>query len=51
MNDDVLWAMEWLDTLSDCCGEHHMVREFLADLEQRRTQSDAVDRAAREVKL
>jgi hypothetical protein len=49
MNADLLWAMEWLDTLSDCCGEHHMVGEFLADLEVQRKKSEALDRVAKEV--
>lgn len=51
MNSDLTWAMQWLDTLTDCLAEHHMVAEFLADLEHRRTQSDTLNAAAKEAAL
>jgi hypothetical protein len=48
---DLVWAMQWLDTLTDCLAEHHMVAEFMADLEQRRTTSDTLNSAAKEAEL
>jgi hypothetical protein len=48
MNTDLIWAIEWLNTLSDRLTGDHMVAEFMAELEQRRTQSDALNAAAKE---
>jgi hypothetical protein len=45
---DLVWAIEWLDTLSDRLTGDHMVAEFMAELEHRRTQSDALNAAAKE---
>lgn len=49
--DDLVWAMEWLDTLSDCLDHHHMVGEFKECLAKRRLESPQVEMAATEVKL
>jgi hypothetical protein len=56
--NDLVWAMQWLDSLVDDLntehhdrtghGEHHRVREFLDDLAQRRTQSTPLDYAYEE---
>jgi hypothetical protein len=48
MNADLVWAVEWLDTLTDRLTGDHMVAEFMAELEQRRTQSDALNAASKE---
>jgi hypothetical protein len=48
MNADLVWAVEWLDTLTDRLTGDHMVAEFMAELEHRRTQSDALNSAAKE---
>jgi hypothetical protein len=48
MNTDLIWAIEWLDTLSDRLTGDHMVAEFMAELERRRMQSDALNLAAKE---
>jgi hypothetical protein len=45
---DLVWALEWLDTLSDRLTGDHMVAEFMAELEHRRTQSDTLNSAAKE---
>jgi hypothetical protein len=45
---DLVWAIEWLDTLSDRLTGDHMVAEFMAELEHRRTQSDTLNSAAKE---
>ncbi len=56
--NDLVWAMQWLDSLVDDLNtehhdhtgeeEHHRVREFLDDLAQRRTQSTPLDYAYEE---
>jgi hypothetical protein len=48
---DLVWAMEWLDTLTDRLGEDHMVREFLDDLQERRKESDLINMAAGVAKI
>jgi hypothetical protein len=48
MNADLVWAVEWLNTLTDRMTGDHMVAEFMAELEHRRTQSDALNLAAKE---
>jgi hypothetical protein len=48
MNADLVWAVEWLNTLTDRLTGDHMVAEFMAELEQRRTQSDTLNSAAKE---
>jgi hypothetical protein len=45
---DLVWALQWLDTLTDRMTGDHMVAEFMAELEQRRRQSDALNGAAKE---
>ena len=45
---DLVWAIEWLDTLSDRLTGDHMVAEFMAELEHRRTTSDTLNSAAKE---
>jgi hypothetical protein len=45
---DLVWAVEWLNTLTDRMTGDHMVAEFMAELEHRRTQSDALNAAAKE---
>jgi hypothetical protein len=45
---DLVWALEWLDTLSDRLTGDHMVAEFMAELEHCRTQSDTLNSAAKE---
>jgi hypothetical protein len=56
VNSDLLWALEWIDGLTDDLNtgreaEHPRTREFLEDLAQRRTESDPLDVLAREVQL
>jgi hypothetical protein len=51
MNADLVWAVEWLDTLTDRLTGDHMVAEFMAELEHRRTQSDALHAASKEAEL
>jgi hypothetical protein len=56
VNSDLLWALEWIDSLTDDLNtgretEHPRTREFLEDLAQRRTESDPLDVLAREVQL
>ena len=48
---DLVWAMEWLDTLTDRLGEDHMVREFLDDLKERRKESYLINMAAGVTKI
>jgi hypothetical protein len=48
MNADLVWAVEWLNTLTGRMTGDHMVAEFMAELEQRRRQSDALNGAAKE---
>jgi hypothetical protein len=45
---DLVWAVEWLNTLTDRMTGDHMVAEFMAELEHRRAQSDALNAAAKE---
>lgn len=51
MNQDLVWAMEWLDTLTDAMHSQGMAQEFLADLAKRRLESRELDNVAREVNL
>lgn len=58
---DLVWAMEWLDSLTnDLNGErwqrngdseHPRTREFLDELAERRKNSETLDAAAKEVNL
>jgi hypothetical protein len=48
---DLVWALRWLDTLCDRMTGDHMVAEFLAELEHRRTESDTLNAAAKEAEL
>lgn len=58
---DLVWAMEWLNSLCDDLNtghhdrtgeeQHHRTREFLDELAQRRTQSSPLDLAAQEAQL
>lgn len=58
---DLVWAMEWLDSLTNDLNaeraqrngdnEHPRTREFLDELAQRRTQSSPLDLAAQEARL
>jgi hypothetical protein len=45
---DLVWAVEWLNTLTDRMTGDHMVAEFMAELEHRRTTSDTLNSAAKE---
>jgi hypothetical protein len=45
---DLVWALQWLDTLTGPMTGDHMVAEFMAELEHRRTQSDTLNSAAKE---
>jgi hypothetical protein len=45
---DLVWALQWLDTLTDRLTGDHMVAEFMAELEHRRTTSDTLHAAAKE---
>ena len=48
---DLVWAMQWIDTLTDRLGEDGMVGEFMQDLEERIGQSKSLELAAREANL
>ena len=48
MNTDLVWAIEWLNTLCDRLTGDHMVDEFKDELAQRRRESVALDEAAKE---
>jgi hypothetical protein len=48
MNADLVWTIEWLNTLVDRMPHDSSVREFLEELKQRRGQSAALDAAVKE---
>ena len=48
---ELVWAMQWLDTLSDRLTGDHMVAEFMAELNQRRTTSNLLNIAAGVAKI
>lgn len=48
---DLVWALQWIDTLADRLTGDGMVDEFLSDLQQRRTQSTTLHAAAQEADL
>jgi hypothetical protein len=48
---DLVWALEWINTLTDRMTGDHMVAEFMAELEHRRTQSDTLNAAAKEAQI
>jgi len=48
---DLLWALQWLDTLSDRLKDDHMVAEFMSDLKARSEQSICLQRTAEEANL
>lgn len=59
VNTDLLWALEWLNSLTDDLNaeryqrngdeQHPRTSEFLADLAQRRIESDPLDVLSKEV--
>lgn len=56
MTIDLIWAMEWIDSLTDNLntardGEHPRTREFLDDLAQRRIGNHTLDACAKEANL
>jgi hypothetical protein len=48
---DLVWALEWINTLTDRMTGDHMVAEFMAQLEHRRTTSDTLNAAAKEAQI
>jgi len=48
---DLLWSLQWLDTLKDRLKNDHMVEEFIDDLKARSKQSDCLQRIAQEANL
>jgi hypothetical protein len=48
---DLVWALEWIDTLTDAMLGNYLVAEFMAELEHRRTTSDTLNAAAKEAEL
>jgi hypothetical protein len=48
---DLVWALEWINTLTDRLTGDHMVDEFLKDLAARRLDSEQLDACASEVRL
>jgi hypothetical protein len=51
MNADLVWTIEWLNTLVDRMPHDSSVREFLEELKQRRAESAELDAVAREVSI
>jgi hypothetical protein len=49
---DLVWALEWIDTLTDRLGsEDGLVMEFMAQLEGRCKSSRSLELAAKEAEL
>jgi hypothetical protein len=51
MTLDLVWALQWIDTLTDQLGTDGMVMEFMTDLEARCKTSRSLELAAKEVEL
>ncbi len=56
MSSDLVWAMEWLNSLCDDLNtgresEHPRSREFLDELAQRRISNHGLHAAAKEAQL
>ena len=47
---DLVWALEWLNTLTDMLPAYQ-ISEFYDELQHRRTQSDALNAAAKEAQI
>jgi antitoxin component HigA of HigAB toxin-antitoxin module len=47
--DDLIWALEWLDTLADRIPQDGSVKEFRADIVERRGERPEFGRIAQEV--
>jgi hypothetical protein len=48
---DLVWALEWIDTLTDRLGKDGLVTEFMADLEGRCKNRRPLEIAAQGVEL
>jgi len=48
---DLVWALEWIDTLTDRLGKDGLVTEFMADLKGRCKSSRSLELAAKEAEL
>jgi hypothetical protein len=48
---DLVWALQWIDTLTDRLGNDGLVMEFMAELEGRCKSRESLKSAAKEVEL
>jgi len=48
---DLVWALEWIDTLTDRLGNDGLVMEFMTELECRCKSRRSLDIAAKEAEL
>ena len=48
---DLLWAVEWLNTLKDRLKDDHMVQEFMDELNERVKQSESLRLVSQEANL